>query len=37
MKMAYAILPSARASGTPVTVTVCGVFQLVALKVTLGG
>ena len=31
--IAYTLLPSARASSTPVTVTVCGVFQLAAVNV----
>src|SRR5262249_40380078 len=33
----YAMLPSTMASSTPVTVTVCGTFQLALVNVTLAG
>ena len=33
----YGWLPSSTASSTPVTVTVCGAFQFMEVKVTLGG
>src|SRR6187399_1540341 len=35
VRMLYATLPSSMASETPVTVIVCGVFQLALVKVTL--
>ena len=35
--MLYAMLPSSRVSSTPVTVTVCALFQFADVKVTLDG